>query len=58
MSIISLSLTKEECEMIWDALIEAGENPNTVWADPDMRFKLSALADRFNKTIYEMENPE
>jgi hypothetical protein len=58
MSITTLNLTKEECEIIWDALCEVTEDTNTVWRDRDMPKKISALADRFNKTIHEMEQNE
>lgn len=53
--ITSLNLTKEECEIIWDALVEASETRETVWANPNMQKKISALAERFNKEIHGME---
>lgn len=58
MSITTLNLTKEECEIIWDALCEASEDRDTVWADRNMRKKISTLADRFNTAIHAMENNE
>lgn len=58
MSITTLNLTKEECEIIWDALCEATETRETVWADRNMRKKISALAERFNKSIHDMEQKE
>lgn len=53
--ITTLNLTKEECEIIWDALCEAGEDTTTIWKDPDMRNKIYKLSERFNKTIHDME---
>lgn len=56
--ITTLNLTKEECEIIWDALCEATENTTTIWKDPHRPQKISALADRFNKSIHDMEEQE
>lgn len=48
MSTIKVDLTKEELEIIWDALCEATEDKNVIHSDLDRPAKVSALAGKFN----------
>ena len=48
MTTIKVNLTKEELEIIWDALCEATEDKNVIYADLDRPAKISALAGKFN----------
>ena len=45
---MQVELSKEECEIIWDALCEVTENKDIIWADENMPNKISALAERFS----------
>jgi hypothetical protein len=48
MNSVKVDLTKEECKIIWDALCEATEDKNTIYADLDRPAKITALAGKFN----------